>query len=173
METPNQKPTTPGLPPIHLVIYLEATCDADRRLSKYEMEIIEIGAVLVDTETLIPVDELGTFVKPVRHPVLTPFCTELTTITQADVDHAPLFPEALAKVRRLIDGRDALFFRRLRKRFGGAIALRAVEVKESGEVFHSTPSRRRTPAQTTLSGRMRKWITPEVSSTEAAAPAQA
>lgn len=97
------------LPPFLLVIDLEATCDASRRISTYEMETIEIGAVLVETRSLVTVGELGTFVKPIRHPVLTPFCTELTTITQADVEHAPLFPEALEKLRALIGGRDALF----------------------------------------------------------------
>jgi inhibitor of KinA sporulation pathway (predicted exonuclease) len=50
------------------------------------METIEIGAFLVETHSLETVGELGTFVKPVRHPVLTPFCTELTTIRQSDVD---------------------------------------------------------------------------------------
>jgi inhibitor of KinA sporulation pathway (predicted exonuclease) len=95
-----------------LVIDFEATCDQDHRISKYEMEIIEIGAVLVDSSTLKPVGEVGTFVRPIRHPKLTAFCTELTTITQGDVDAAPLFPEALAKVKALLQehgAEDALF----------------------------------------------------------------
>lgn len=96
-------------PAFFLVIDLEATCDRDHAISKYEMEIIEIGAVLVDAATLEPAGELGTFVRPIRHPKLTAFCTELTTITQADVDGAPLFPEALAALRKLIGDRDALF----------------------------------------------------------------
>ncbi|MBX3233656.1 MAG: exonuclease domain-containing protein [Labilithrix sp.] len=101
---------TKQLPPFLLVVDLEATCDRDRAtISKYEMETIEIGAVLVETATLSPVAELGTFVRPIRHPKLTPFCTELTTITQADVDDAPLFPEAIAKLRALIEGRATLF----------------------------------------------------------------
>jgi inhibitor of KinA sporulation pathway (predicted exonuclease) len=99
--------------PFLLVVDLEATCDDRNRnpclVPKQEMETIEIGAVLVDTTTLEPVSELGIFVKPVRHPTLTPFCTELTSITQADVDAAVLFPEAAARVERFLAGRRALF----------------------------------------------------------------
>lgn len=99
--------------PFLLVVDLEATCD-DRShkpclVPKEQMETIEIGAVLVETRTLEPVAELGVFVKPVRHPTLTPFCTELTSITQADVDAAVLFPEAAASVERFLAGRRALF----------------------------------------------------------------
>jgi len=96
-------------PPFFLVIDLEATCDEDHRLPSRQMEIIEIGAVLVDGRTLEPVAEHQTFVKPVRHPVLTPFCTRLTSITQADVAGAPGFPQAIRQLARFLEGRDALF----------------------------------------------------------------
>jgi len=79
----------------YLVVDLEATTSNDDSLPKDEMETIEIGAVLVDAHTLEPMGEFQSFVRPVRHPVLTPFCTELTQISQAMVDGAPLFPEAL------------------------------------------------------------------------------
>ncbi len=95
--------------PFFLVIDLEATCDDRGAVPKHEMETIEIGAVLVDAETLEPVGEFQSFVRPVRHPALTPFCTELTTITQREVDAAPRFPEAIVALRRFVGGRDALF----------------------------------------------------------------
>ena len=95
--------------PHFLVIDLEATCDDQRRIPSSQMEIIEIGAVLCDPDTLQPVGEMQTFIKPVRHPLLTPFCTQLTTITQADVAGAPGFLEAIRKLARFIDGRDVLF----------------------------------------------------------------
>ncbi len=99
--------------PYLLVVDLEATCDNREKkpclVPKHEMETIEIGAVLVDTVTLAPVGELGQLVRPVRHPVLTPFCTALTTITQADVDGAPTFPEAMKHVVSFLAGRRALF----------------------------------------------------------------
>jgi 3'-5' exoribonuclease 1 len=59
------------------------------------METIEIGAVMVDRETLSIVDEFQTFIKPSRHPILTDFCIQLTSITQAQVDTAPTFPGAI------------------------------------------------------------------------------
>lgn len=99
----------------YLVIDLEATCD-DRttgngvgEVPPNEMEIIEIGAVLADERTLQPVDEFQTFIQPVRHPILTPFCTQLTSITQDDVANAKGFRDAIADLRRFIDGREALF----------------------------------------------------------------
>jgi inhibitor of KinA sporulation pathway (predicted exonuclease) len=79
----------------YLVVDLEATCDREG-FPREEMEIIEIGAVVVEPRKLEPVDAFQTFVRPVVHPTLTPFCTELTTIRQADVDDAPDFPEAIA-----------------------------------------------------------------------------
>jgi inhibitor of KinA sporulation pathway (predicted exonuclease) len=60
------------------------------------MEIIEIGAVLVAESTLAPLAEYQSFVRPIRHPVLTPFCTRLTSIAQEDVIAAPSFPTAVS-----------------------------------------------------------------------------
>lgn len=80
----------------YLVIDLEATCDEGHRIPREQTEIIEIGAVMCDGETLEPIGEHQTFVRPVRHPILTPFCTKLTSIVQADVEGAPPFAEAIA-----------------------------------------------------------------------------
>lgn len=81
----------------YLVVDLEATCD-QRGFPRDQMEIIEIGAVLVEPRSLRPVREFQTFVRPVVRPWLTAFCTELTSIRQEDVDDAPLFPEALEQL---------------------------------------------------------------------------
>lgn len=84
----------------YLVVDLEATCDQPESFPRDESEIIEIGAVLVDSTTLLPLDEFQTFVRPVLHPELTAFCTELTSITQAQLEHAPLLRAALAALGR-------------------------------------------------------------------------
>jgi 3'-5' exoribonuclease 1 len=89
-------------PASYVVIDVEATCDDGGRVPRHEMEIIEIGAVLVLGQTLTPVSEFQSFIRPVRHPVLTPFCTRLTSITQAEVDAAPAFPEVLDRLTRWI-----------------------------------------------------------------------
>ena len=91
------------------VVDLEATCDDAGRMPHHEMETIEIGAALVDAEQYEIVGTFQTFVRPVKHPLLTPFCTKLTTIRQQDVDAAPLFPEAIEAARRFLDGRDVMF----------------------------------------------------------------
>ena len=58
----------------YLVLDLEATCcDKQRTIKQSEMEIIEIGAVMLEAETLTIIDEFQSFIKPVRHgsiPVL-------------------------------------------------------------------------------------------------------
>ena len=84
-----------------VVVDLEATCCDAGSFPRSEMEIIEIGAVLLDDE-LRPAREFCRFVRPTLHPQLTEFCTRLTTIQQSDVDSAPLFPEALDEFVRWI-----------------------------------------------------------------------
>ncbi|MFG0317763.1 MAG: exonuclease domain-containing protein [Planctomycetota bacterium JB042] len=92
-----------------LVIDLEATCSPDGAFPREEMETIEIGAVLVDGDSLEAVDEFQSFVRPEVHPTLTEYCIELTSITQAEVDAAPSFPEAMARFAEWRDGRPACF----------------------------------------------------------------
>lgn len=65
----------------YLIIDLEATCCNDESFPKSEMETIQIGAVVADEKGQV-LDRIRTFIRPVRHPELTQFCTELTGITQ-------------------------------------------------------------------------------------------
>ncbi|ATD04706.1 hypothetical protein PTE01_25350 [Pseudoalteromonas tetraodonis GFC] len=83
----------------YLVLDLEATCCDDDSFPTSEMEMIEIGALMVCGESLKPVGEFNIFIKPVRHPQLTEFCTKLTTIHQSDLDGAPTYKEAIAKFK--------------------------------------------------------------------------
>ena len=78
-----------------LIIDVEATCCKDNSFPVNEMEMIEIGAVLICADSLTKLDEFSTFIQPQRHPKLTDFCTNLTSITQHNVDHAPYYPEAI------------------------------------------------------------------------------
>ncbi|WP_027793189.1 3'-5' exonuclease [Paraburkholderia acidipaludis] len=79
-----------------LVVDLEATCDA--YAPHWQMEIIEIGAAwcTVDGDVL---DTFRSFVRPVLNPLLTPFCLELTGISQADVDRAASFAAVAGKLQ--------------------------------------------------------------------------
>ena len=94
----------------YLIIDLEATCCDAGTIPREETEIIEIGAVMVDGSTLKILDEFVSFVRPVRHARLTPFCTELTSITQEQVDAAPAFAEAMADLGEWANGRPGLLF---------------------------------------------------------------
>ena len=83
-------------PDFWLVIDLEATCCNDDSFPREEMEIIEIGAVMADAVTLKPLSEFASFVRPVRHFLLTDFCRQLTGIDQADINSAPGFADVMS-----------------------------------------------------------------------------
>jgi inhibitor of KinA sporulation pathway (predicted exonuclease) len=90
----------------YLVVDLEATCDDLGSVPRHESETIEIGAVLVCGASLQPIAEQMIFIRPTLHPI-TPFCTQLTTITPAMVEHALAFPAAAARLAAF--GAGALF----------------------------------------------------------------
>jgi len=88
------------------VIDLEATCDDRRGFSP--QEVIELPCVLIDVANGKEVDRFRTFVRPTVNPSLTDFCQKLTGITQADVDAAPLFPDALSQLNGWLESHNAL-----------------------------------------------------------------
>lgn len=85
-----------------LAVDFEATCDEDRtKIPRNESEIIEFGACLVNLTTGNKT-EFSTFVKPHVHPTLSAFCTELTTITQAQVDGGIAFKDACEQIKLVL-----------------------------------------------------------------------
>jgi inhibitor of KinA sporulation pathway (predicted exonuclease) len=82
-----------------LVVDLEATCCDQKTIPTSEMETIEIGIVCVEATTLTAIDHFQAFIKPVRHPQLTTFCQQLTTITQMQVEKASLYPDVFQMVK--------------------------------------------------------------------------
>jgi inhibitor of KinA sporulation pathway (predicted exonuclease) len=87
---------------MYLIIDLEATCWRRNEVHRGENEVIEIGAVLADSNYEM-VEEFQRFVKPVRNPVLSQFCMELTSIKQSDVDAAQIFPNVLQDLRKQVE----------------------------------------------------------------------
>ena len=77
-----------------IVVDVEATCTDKNEFPREEMEIIEIGAVCLDSDNNVR-DTFQTFIRPLKHPQLTEFCKELTTIKQTDVDLAYTFNTAM------------------------------------------------------------------------------
>ncbi|KAM6121779.1 ERI1 exoribonuclease 2 [Phoenicopterus ruber ruber] len=67
-----------------VVVDFEATCW--REAARRGPEIIEFPAVLLNTSTGEIESEFHTYVQPQEHPILSEFCTELTGITQNQVD---------------------------------------------------------------------------------------
>jgi len=80
-----------------VIVDLEATCwpASEREQAVEIMEVIEIGAVKVDQNGQ-QIDEFTTFVRPKENRRLSDFCQSLTGISQADVDTAPDYPEAIS-----------------------------------------------------------------------------
>lgn len=83
-----------------LVIDLEATTE-EGGWPVAEMEIIEIGASLVNKDGR-EIDHFERFVRPVRRPLLTTFCRELTHIQQHLIDSASTLPAVWPQFERWI-----------------------------------------------------------------------
>ncbi|XP_029354069.1 ERI1 exoribonuclease 2 isoform X2 [Echeneis naucrates] len=67
-----------------IVIDFESTCWREK--NNYTQEIIEFPAVLLNTSSGEVESEFHTYVQPQEHPSLSEFCTELTGITQEQVE---------------------------------------------------------------------------------------
>jgi len=70
-----------------IVVDVEATCSDDGTVTPETSEIVEIGVCLLDVKTGERSDiEPRPFYVKLTSTVVTPFCTELTGITQENVD---------------------------------------------------------------------------------------
>lgn len=92
-----------------LIVDLEATCCDDESFPRNEMETIEIGAVMVNSQLSI-IGEFSIFIKPIRNAKLTDFCKQLTTITQEDVDSAPFYEDAIKEFQIWLSDYDTYEF---------------------------------------------------------------
>jgi inhibitor of KinA sporulation pathway (predicted exonuclease) len=89
-----------------LIIDLEATCWDDRPPRGQESEIIEIGVCIMDAKTGKISQNEGILVKP-QYSKVSPFCTELTSITQKMLDdEGILLEDALDILRAEYDSED-------------------------------------------------------------------
>lgn len=93
----------------NIVIFdLEATCwHESENIDRNESEIIEIGAVKVNNDFDV-IDSFQTFIRPVEHPKLSKYCTDLTSIRQEDVDSAQVLQDAMLRFERW-SGENPLF----------------------------------------------------------------
>lgn len=82
-----------------IVVDIEATCWERQKPADQENDIIEVGICLLDVQTGAITENQGIMVQPERSTV-SPFCTQLTTITQAQVDLGVTFKEACKLLRK-------------------------------------------------------------------------
>ena len=78
----------------YLVLDFEATCDENR--TPKPQEIIEFPVLKVNASTMETEATFHSYVQPTAHPILTPFCTQLTGITQDMVNGQPSLLEVLS-----------------------------------------------------------------------------
>jgi inhibitor of KinA sporulation pathway (predicted exonuclease) len=82
------------------ILDFEATCDDRKEFGPFE--IIELPTLLLNTCTLQIDAEFHAYVQPKLNPILTPFCTKLTGITQETVNKAKPFPEVWNEFNQFI-----------------------------------------------------------------------
>lgn len=91
-----------------VVVDIEATCWLGHPPPGEQNEIIEIGVCLLSLETGAIRDKRSLLVKPTRSTV-SDFCTELTTLTQAQVDAGMAFDAACDVLRTDYDTPNRLW----------------------------------------------------------------
>jgi inhibitor of KinA sporulation pathway (predicted exonuclease) len=75
------------------VVDVEATCWPDQPPAGMVNEIIEVGLTVVDLQEGRRIAKHGILVRP-QHSTVSDFCTELTSLTQSDVDQGVTFAVA-------------------------------------------------------------------------------
>lgn len=60
-----------------------------------QKELVQLGAFRVNGDTLQVIDEFNSFAKPSINPKLSSYFTDLTGITNTDIENAPIIPELL------------------------------------------------------------------------------
>lgn len=83
-------------------IILDIEFNGRKFASEHPMEVIEIGAVRLN-ESLQPVDEFTSLIKPVYFATLNSFIKKKTGIPQEEIDIAPRFPKVIAAFRRWLE----------------------------------------------------------------------
>lgn len=88
-----------------IIVDVESTCWEGNPPEGQDSDIIEVGICLLDVQTGEITENDGIIVKPARSTV-SPFCTQLTTITQEMVDVGITFQEACAIIRKKYSGQQ-------------------------------------------------------------------
>lgn len=91
-----------------LVVDIEATCWENSVPPEQESEIVEIGLCLLDVASWQPHNKRSILVRPERSTV-SPFCTQLTSLTQAQVAQGISFAEACMLLQTAYGSRERIW----------------------------------------------------------------
>ncbi len=101
-------------------------------------EIVEIGAILADTENYQELDSFTIFVKPKKNPILSEYFIKLTGITQEKVDQEGIdFPLAIKKFSEWAENFHLYCFGSDLKVLQENCELSGIELPFSTEYFHN------------------------------------
>jgi ERI1 exoribonuclease 3 len=89
-----------------LVLDFEATCDDSKKIKP--QEIIEFPVLKINARTMKEESFFHSYVMPTYHPKLTPFCTQLTGITQEMVDDKPSLKTCLSNFHKWLGAEGLL-----------------------------------------------------------------
>eukprot|EP01127_Copromyxa_protea_P003190 TRINITY_DN1304_c0_g1_i2.p1 TRINITY_DN1304_c0_g1~~TRINITY_DN1304_c0_g1_i2.p1 ORF type:complete len:265 (-),score=25.80 TRINITY_DN1304_c0_g1_i2:65-772(-) len=82
-----------------VVLDFEASCEKEKS-RQFVQEIIEFPSVVVDVASRKVISSWREYVRPVKKPTLSAFCTELTGITQETVDGADIFENVFKRYQK-------------------------------------------------------------------------
>ncbi len=91
-----------------LVVDVESTCWEQKPPKGQTSEIIEIGLCPIDVESLTRLEKRSILVKPVLSEI-SPFCTELTTLTPEMFASAPSLADAVRTLKDEYRSKDRLW----------------------------------------------------------------
>src|SRR6185369_485921 len=88
-----------------VILDLEATCWQGNAMDR-RSEIIELAAFRINGYGEW-IDNFQSFIRPVDHPRLSAYCTELTTITQEQVNKAKTFNHVFQSFQEWLEQEDS------------------------------------------------------------------
>lgn len=90
-----------------LILDFEATCQEGRKINP--QEVIEFPCALLNTRNGFKTESIfHKYVRPIHHPLLTPYCTNLTGITQETVSQADTFETVFSQFKTWLENEQGL-----------------------------------------------------------------
>jgi len=135
-----------------LVLDFEATCQDGRKISP--QEIIEFPCAIINTKNGFKTEDIfHKYVRPIHHPILTDFCTNLTGITQDMVSTSDTFDTVFTQFRTWLENEHGLVGSHSEQTNDNFAFVTCGD----WDLKHMLPEQCRT-SQVSIPGYMKKWI---------------